>query len=85
MASKWFHKIVVGISGGVDSAVSAYLLKQRGFNVVGVYMQNWDTNDEQGVCSQSQDIKDAQYCCDKLSIPFYHVNFVKEYWNFVFK
>ncbi|KAG4073295.1 hypothetical protein HA402_008641 [Bradysia odoriphaga] len=79
-----FRKIAVGISGGVDSAVAAYLLKNRGFNVIGAFMKNWDQVDEMGQCPGEADWEDAQWVCNKLSIPLVQVNFVKEYWNDVF-
>lgn len=79
-----FKKIVVGISGGVDSAIAALLLKQRGFNVHGVFMKNWDITDETGNCSLENDWIDAQWICDKLKIPVQRVDFVKEFWNDVF-
>lgn len=76
--------VVVGISGGVDSAVAALLLKNKGFKVTGVFMKNWDLLDEKGVCSILNDLEDAKYTCNKLKIPFQEVDFVKEYWNEVF-
>ncbi|XP_015185768.1 PREDICTED: mitochondrial tRNA-specific 2-thiouridylase 1 isoform X1 [Polistes dominula] len=76
--------IVVGISGGVDSAVTALLLKKKGFNVVGVFMKNWDIINEKGICLAEQDYNDAKKVCEKLDIPLFQVNFVKEYWNNVF-
>lgn len=76
--------VVVGISGGVDSAVAALLLKKKGFKVTGVYMKNWDLADENGICSVSSDLEDAKFACNRLKIPFHEVNFVKEYWNEVF-
>lgn len=79
-----FKKVIVGLSGGVDSAVTALLLKNKGFNVTGVFMYNWDINDETGVCSIEKDLEDAQWVCKKLKIPFLEVNFVKDYWNDVF-
>lgn len=77
-------KVAVGISGGVDSAVSALLLKNKGFNLLGIYLRNWDIPDETGHCQASEDLEDAKYVCDKLKIPLKEVNFVKEYWNEVF-
>ncbi|KAI8991402.1 tRNA methyl transferase [Mycotypha africana] len=77
-------RVVVAMSGGVDSSVSAALLKQQGFNVQGIYMRNWDTADERGVCTSQQDWEDVQKVCQKLDIPCQHVDFVKEYWNDVF-
>ncbi|XP_023308115.2 mitochondrial tRNA-specific 2-thiouridylase 1 isoform X1 [Lucilia cuprina] len=79
-----FRNIVIGISGGVDSAVSAFLLKERGFNVLGVFMKNWDEFDEMGQCSGEQDLLDAEYTCNKLNIELRQVNYVKDYWNSVF-
>ncbi|XP_060823928.1 mitochondrial tRNA-specific 2-thiouridylase 1 isoform X1 [Bombus pascuorum] len=79
-----FKKVIVGISGGVDSAVSALLLKNKGFNVTGVFMKNWDIKNETGFCQTEEDYEDAQWVCKKLDIPFVEVNFVKEYWNNIF-
>jgi len=78
-------KVVAGISGGVDSAVAAYLLKEQGHDVCGVFMRNWDEeNDESGLCTGAQDYEDARACCLALDIPFYSVDFTKEYWDRVF-
>ncbi|XP_012252584.2 mitochondrial tRNA-specific 2-thiouridylase 1 [Athalia rosae] len=77
-------RVVIGMSGGVDSAVSALFLKKKGFDVVGVFMQNWDIRDETGHCSSERDREDAARICEKLGVPLNHVNFVKEYWNDVF-
>ncbi|XP_076180946.1 mitochondrial tRNA-specific 2-thiouridylase 1 isoform X2 [Ptiloglossa arizonensis] len=79
-----FKKVIVGISGGVDSAVAALMLKKKGFNVIGVFMKNWDIADETGKCVVQKDYEHAQWVCDKLKIPLIEVNFVKEYWNHVF-
>ncbi|XP_028046803.1 mitochondrial tRNA-specific 2-thiouridylase 1 isoform X3 [Monomorium pharaonis] len=76
--------VVVGISGGVDSAVTAFLLKIKGFNVTGIFMKNWDIRDETGKCVVEKDYNDAQWICKKLEIPLIQVDFVKEYWNEVF-
>ena len=85
-------RVVVGMSGGVDSAVAAYLLKQQGYDVVGLFMKNWDSNinnDKEGitdgVCPQELDYRDAKSVCDELCIPLYRVDFIKEYWDDVFK
>ena len=85
-------KVVVGMSGGVDSAVSAYLLKKQGYEVVGLFMKNWDSNINNdpegitdGVCPQELDYRDAKNVCDELCIPLYRVDFIKEYWDDVFK
>ena len=77
-------RVVVGMSGGVDSAVSALLLKQSGYDVVGVFMKNWEEKDEDGVCTSEGDWKDVQNVCDIIGIPYYSVNFAKEYWDRVF-
>lgn len=77
-------RVVVGMSGGVDSAVSALLLKKAGYDVVGVFMKNWEEKDEDGVCTSEGDWKDVQNVCDIIGIPYYSVNFAKEYWNRVF-
>jgi len=84
-------KVVVGMSGGVDSAVAAFLLKKDGYDVVGLFMKNWDSNinnDSEGitdgVCPQELDYRDAKSVCDELSIPLYRVDFIKEYWDDVF-
>ncbi|XP_060663902.1 mitochondrial tRNA-specific 2-thiouridylase 1 isoform X1 [Drosophila nasuta] len=78
------RNVVVGISGGVDSAVSAHLLKERGYNVLGIFMRNWDEHDEAGYCSGEQDLKDATWACHKLQIELREVNYVKHYWTAVF-
>lgn len=77
-------KIVVGISGGVDSAVAACLLKRQGHDVVGVYMHNWEDDDPDGYCSSLQDAKSAIAVCEHLGIPLETVNFAREYWERVF-
>ena len=76
--------VVVGMSGGVDSAVAAYLLKQQGRNVIGVFMKNWDENDEDGICTATEDYADVRSVCDAIGIPYYTVNFAKEYRDRVF-
>lgn len=86
--------VVVGISGGVDSSVAALLLKEQGYDVIGLFMRNWDStinNDYLGnpnldhdICPQEEDYNDAKAVCDKLEIPLYRVDFVKEYWDYVF-
>lgn len=78
------EKIVVGMSGGVDSAVSALLLRQQGYDVVGVFMNNWDEKDGDGVCCAKDDYDDVRRVCDCIDIPYYSVSFAKEYWERVF-
>ena len=88
------EKVVVGMSGGVDSAVAAYLLKKEGYDVIGIFMRNWDQdanndilgnpNIENNVCPQENDYLDAKKVCETLNIPLYRVDFVKEYWDYVF-
>ena len=77
-------RIVVGMSGGVDSSVAALLLKKQGYDVVGVFMKNWEEQDENGVCTAETDWRDVQEVCDAIDIPCYSVNFAREYWDRVF-
>ncbi|UQS86448.1 tRNA 2-thiouridine(34) synthase MnmA [Nicoliella spurrieriana] len=77
-------RVVVGMSGGVDSSVTAYVLKQQGYDVVGVFMKNWDDTDENGVCTATEDYKDVAKVASQIGIPYYSVNFEKEYWDRVF-
>ncbi len=87
-------KVVIGMSGGVDSSVAAIKLLQEGYEVIGLFMRNWDSginNDYLGnpnlnnaICPQEQDYNDAKAVCDKLNIPLYRIDFVKEYWDYVF-
>src|SRR5574344_267502 len=78
-------KVIVGMSGGVDSSVSAYLLQQQGYQVEGLFMKNWEEDDTDEYCSASQDLADAQAVCDKLGIELHTVNFAAEYWDNVFE
>ncbi len=75
--------VVLGMSGGVDSAVSAWLLKQQGYNVIALFMHNWEETDD-GCCTAEQDYDDVKRVSDKLGIPYYSVNFAKEYKERVF-
>jgi tRNA-specific 2-thiouridylase len=78
-------KVVVGISGGVDSAVSALLLKRQGHDVTGLFMKNWEEDDTAEHCSAAEDVKTAQAVCDKIGIELRTVNFATEYWDNVFE
>ncbi|ADV33788.1 tRNA-specific 2-thiouridylase mnmA [Candidatus Blochmanniella vafra str. BVAF] len=78
-------KVIVGISGGVDSSVSAWLLKKRGYKVEGLFMKNWENDDTQEFCASKSDLIDACSVCNTLKIPLHTVNFSREYWNNVFK
>ena len=87
-------KVVIGMSGGVDSSVAAILLKEQGYDVIGLFMRNWDStinNDFLGnpnlnnnICPQEEDYNDAKKVCDKIGIPLHRIDFVKEYWDYVF-
>jgi tRNA-specific 2-thiouridylase len=72
------------MSGGVDSSVTAALLKEQGYRVIGLFMKNWEEKDDSGACTSEQDFADVAQVCEKLDIPYYAVNFVKEYWDNVF-
>ena len=77
-------KVVVGISGGVDSSVAAYLLKKQGYEVIGLFMRNWKEQDDSGHCTADIDYADALRVCATLDIPFYTADFSDEYWERVF-
>lgn len=77
-------RVVLGLSGGVDSSVAALLLKHQGYDVIGVFMKNWDEADDSGVCTATRDYEDAKRTAEQLEIPFYPVNFTKEYYDRVF-
>ena len=77
-------KVIIGISGGVDSAVAAYLLKKDGYDVEGLFMRNWDSSINNDICSQEEDYNDAVKVCEKLGIKLHRIDFVKEYWDYVF-
>lgn len=77
--------VVVGMSGGVDSSVAAYLLKEQGYNVIGVFMKNWEEDDTDDYCSAAEDMADAKSIADKIDIPFKTINFSAEYWDRVFE
>lgn len=78
-------RVIVGMSGGVDSSVSAYLLQQQGYDVVGLFMKNWEEDDNEEYCSAASDLADAQAVCDKLGIKLLTINFAAEYWDNVFE
>lgn len=87
-------KVVVGISGGVDSAVAALLLKKQGYDVEGLFMRNWDSmlnndtlgnpNFNENICPQESDYNDALKTCEILGIKLHRIDFIKEYWDYVF-
>ena len=87
-------RVMVGLSGGVDSAIAAYLLKKQGYDVVACFMRNWDAmsnNDYLGnptvgddICPQEKDYNDAKLVAEKLGIPLLRIDFIKEYWDYVF-
>lgn len=77
--------VVVGMSGGVDSSVTAKLLKDQGYNTIGIFMKNWDDTDEFGVCTATEDYEDVRLVAEEIGIPYYSVNFEKEYYDRVFQ
>lgn len=86
-------KVVIGMSGGVDSSVAAIMLQKQGYEVIGLFMRNWDSladgeldgpTTSSGMCPQEEDYNDAKAVCDKLGIPLHRKDFVKEYWDYVF-
>ena len=82
MATK--PRVVVGLSGGVDSAVSAWLLKKQGYDVVGIFMKNWEDDDDSEYCSSNEYFVDAAAVADVIGIEIEHVNFAAEYKDRVF-
>ncbi len=84
MKNKEDIRVVVGMSGGVDSSVTALLLKEQGYDVIGIFMKNWDDTDESGMCTATEDFDDVVRVCNQLDIPYYAVNFEKQYWDKVF-
>lgn len=77
--------VIVGMSGGVDSSVSALLLKEQGYQVIGLFMKNWEEKDEHGQCTSAEDAQDARKVCEQIGIPFYSINFVEDYKKQVFE
>jgi len=84
MSKSGKQRVVVGLSGGVDSAVSAYLLKQQGYDVIGIFMKNWEDDDDSEYCSSNIDFVDAASVADVIGIEIEHVNFAAEYKDRVF-
>jgi len=78
-------KVIVGMSGGVDSSVSAHLLMEQGYQVEGLFMKNWEEDDGTEYCTAKEDLADAQAVCDKLGIKLHSANFAAEYWDNVFE
>lgn len=78
-------KVIVGMSGGVDSSVSALLLMQQGYEVEGLFMKNWDEDDGTEYCTAKEDLADAEAVCEKLGIKLHTANFAAEYWDNVFE
>ena len=78
-------KVIVGMSGGVDSSVAAYLLLQENYQVEGLFMKNWEEDDGTEYCTAKEDLIDAQQVCDTLNIPLHTANFAAEYWDNVFE
>ncbi len=76
--------VVVGLSGGVDSSVAAYLLQKQGYDVQALFMKNWEEDDEEKYCSAAVDLEDSKHICGKLNIPLHTRNFSTEYWDKVF-
>ncbi len=85
MDTKINKRIIVGMSGGVDSSVAALLLLRQGYRVEGLFMKNWEEDDAEGYCSAAEDLRDAQSVCDRLGIPLHTINFSAEYWDRVFE
>ncbi|MDE7464578.1 MAG: tRNA 2-thiouridine(34) synthase MnmA, partial [Clostridiales bacterium] len=79
------EKVIIGMSGGVDSAVAAYILKEDGYDVTGLFMHNWEEESDDGACTAADDWNDVRAVCDKIGIPCYSVNFAKEYMDDVFE
>ncbi len=78
-------KIIVGMSGGVDSSVAAMLLLEQGYQIEGLFMKNWEEDDEAGYCAAEEDLADATAVCNNLGIKLHSINFATEYWDRVFE
>lgn len=78
-------RVVLGMSGGVDSSVAALLLKRQGYDVIGIFMKNWDDTDEFGHCTAEDDAEDVRRVAEQIGIPYYTVNFERQYYDKVFE
>ena len=85
LAENGTKKVICGMSGGVDSSVSAFILQQQGYQVEGLFMKNWEEDDDTDYCTAAADLADAQAVCDKLGIKLHKINFAVEYWDNVFE
>ena len=85
LAQNATKKVICGMSGGVDSSVSAFILQQQGYQVEGLFMKNWEEDDYTHYCTAAADLADAQAVCDKLGIKLHKINFAAEYWDNVFE
>ena len=85
LAENATKKVICGMSGGVDSSVSAFILQQQGYQVEGLFMKNWEEDDDTDYCTAAADLADAQAVCDKLGIKLHKINFAAEYWDNVFE
>ena len=85
LAQNAMKKVICGMSGGVDSSVSAFILQQQGYQVEGLFMKNWEEDDDTDYCTAAADLADAQAVCDKLDIKLHKINFAAEYWDNVFE
>ena len=83
--TKQAKKVIIGMSGGVDSSVSAHLLLEQGYQVEGLFMKNWEEDDTHEYCAAASDLEDAQSVCKTLNIPLHTINFAAEYWDNVFE
>ena len=85
LAENATKKVICGMSGGVDSSVSAFILQLQGYQVEGLFMKNWEEDDDTDYCTAAADLADAQAVCDKLGIKLHKINFAAEYWDNVFE